>query len=317
MLSIEENTIKDYQHKLQQGLKASRYQHSLSVAETAEKLARRWGADPKQAYLAGLLHDAGRIYPPEQLLEKAKEYGLELDSWHKSKPQLLHAPVGALLLEKEWGIHDPVLLQAVARHTLAGEHLTLLDKILYLADVIEPLRTSWPGLEQLRQLGETDLNRAMLAALAYSFTYLAGKQEKPHPCSIQAYQQLMENDHGGTTMNEKMDSQTMLELAVAAAQEKKAAGLTSLELKGITTIADYFLIMSVSNTRLAQALADHLTEKLKEAGAPPLRTEGYRDGRWILLDMGSLVIHIFQNDEREYYNLEKLWADAPSRQYND
>ncbi|MCR4962580.1 MAG: bis(5'-nucleosyl)-tetraphosphatase (symmetrical) YqeK [Firmicutes bacterium] len=307
--------IDAYRQKLARDLSPRRFQHSLSVAQTAAALAERWQVPKEKAYLAGLIHDVGRCYTPAQLRQKAAELHLELDEWQNRHDPLLHAPVGAAILEQEWGVTDAEILEAVKYHTVGHPQMSLLAKIIFLADIIEPLRQSWPGLEQLRDQAYIDLDRAILAALAYTFSYLAGKQEPCHPMALQTYQTLKEKYNGGNDMEQTLSSETMLQLAVRAAQEKKAADLLSLELKGITTIADYFLIMSVNNNRLAQATADHICEKLKEAGAALLRMEGYRDSRWILLDFGSLVVHIFLQDERQYYNLEKLWADAPAQQY--
>ena len=302
--------------KLAEDLSPRRFQHSVSVAQTAASMAERWHVSTEKAYLAGLIHDVGRCYSPAQLRQKAASLHLELDSWENRHDPLLHAPVGAFILEKEWGISDQEILEAVKYHTVGSPQMGILAKIIFLADIIEPLRQNWPGLDQIRELAYIDLDQAMLAALAYNFSYLAGKQEPCHPLALQTYHKLKQKYNGGNDMEQNLSSQTMLQIAVAAAQEKKAADLVSLELKGITTIADYFLIMSVNNSRLAQALADHICEKLKEAGANLLRMEGYRDSRWVLLDFGSLVIHIFLHEERQYYNLEKLWADAPCQQYD-
>jgi ribosome-associated protein len=97
---------------------------------------------------------------------------------------------------------------------------------------------------------------------------------------------------------------------VEIAREKKAVDIMTMDLSGITLICDHFLLMTAANTRQAQALSDYLAQGLKETGNPPLRIEGYKEGRWILLDFGSVVVHIFQEEERRYYNLERLWGDA-------
>ena len=113
-----------------------------------------------------------------------------------------------------------------------------------------------------------------------------------------------------------MDSKQFLEVCVNLAKEKKAGGLLSLEIKEISLIGDYFLLMSAGNTRMAKAICDHLEEESTSLGFAPLRIEGYQDARWILLDFGTLIVHIFQEEERQYYNLERLWGDAPAVSYN-
>ncbi len=114
-----------------------------------------------------------------------------------------------------------------------------------------------------------------------------------------------------------MDSKKIAELIARAGSEKKADDILLLELKALTIMTDYFIIMSASNTRLVQAIADNIEEELGKAGVIPLRKEGYQEGRWILMDYGVCVAHIFLQDERAFYNLEQLWADAPSVSFEE
>ena len=110
-------------------------------------------------------------------------------------------------------------------------------------------------------------------------------------------------------------SETLLEKIVALAQDKKAQEIISLKLTGLTLIADYFVLMTATNSRQAQALSDHIYEELKDQGSQALRVEGYQEGQWILLDYGSVVVHIFQEQERSFYDLERLWGDAERTDY--
>ena len=103
---------------------------------------------------------------------------------------------------------------------------------------------------------------------------------------------------------------SILQQCIEFAQEKMGRDIISLKLQGLTVICDYFLLVTATNTRQAQSICVNIEEKMKEAGNPPLRIEGYREGKWILLDFGSVVVHIFLAEEREYYNLERLWGDA-------
>ena len=98
---------------------------------------------------------------------------------------------------------------------------------------------------------------------------------------------------------------------VAAAGDLKAEGLRVLELSEISSLADYFLICSGNSERQVQAIADAVLEKLRTERIRPHHIEGYQAGRWVLLDFGDFVVHIFDQETRSFYALEKLWADAP------
>ncbi|HYC91938.1 MAG TPA: ribosome silencing factor [Thermoanaerobaculia bacterium] len=107
--------------------------------------------------------------------------------------------------------------------------------------------------------------------------------------------------------------ESRVRVAVAAALDKKAFHLDVLSVAGLTSIADYFVLCSASNERQAAAISDSVTAKLKEElNVRPLLVEGTTPGRWILLDYGDFIIHIFTEDVRRFYGLERLWGDAPN-----
>ncbi|MCL1816676.1 MAG: ribosome silencing factor [Clostridiales bacterium] len=114
-----------------------------------------------------------------------------------------------------------------------------------------------------------------------------------------------------------MESRKLLEFCIDKAMERKAAEITSMDLSQLSLICDYFLLLSANNKRHCQAIADSLREELSHVGAAPLRIEGYRDAGWVLLDCGSVVVHVFQQEERHYYNLERLWGDAIIEHHGD
>jgi ribosome-associated protein len=103
----------------------------------------------------------------------------------------------------------------------------------------------------------------------------------------------------------------MADLVVDAASDKKAEDILVLNVSEVTTIADLFVICSGRGERQVQAIADEIVEKAKAAGRQPIGVEGYGAGRWILIDLGDVVVHAFVPEERELYRLEKLWGDAP------
>ena len=107
--------------------------------------------------------------------------------------------------------------------------------------------------------------------------------------------------------------QPRVRIAVEAALDKKATELDVLAVGELTSIADYFIIMSAGNERQAQAIADSIVSRLKEElGVKPLLVEGTTPGRWVLLDFGDFIVHIFTEDVRRFYGLERLWGDAPN-----
>ena len=112
-------------------------------------------------------------------------------------------------------------------------------------------------------------------------------------------------------MNDSIESR--VRLAVAAALDKKAFNLDVLAVAKLTSIADYFVLMSANSERQAQAIADNVLETLKkEMNVRPLLVEGTTPGRWVLLDFGDFIVHIFTEDVRRFYGLERLWGDAPN-----
>jgi ribosome-associated protein len=107
--------------------------------------------------------------------------------------------------------------------------------------------------------------------------------------------------------------ESRVRLAVAAALDKKATNLDVLAVGALTSIADYFILSSATNERQAQAIADNVVERLRdEMGVRPLLVEGSTPGRWVLIDFGDFIVHIFTEEVRRFYGLERLWGDAPN-----
>ncbi|HOM02956.1 MAG TPA: ribosome silencing factor [Acetivibrio sp.] len=107
-----------------------------------------------------------------------------------------------------------------------------------------------------------------------------------------------------------MGSKEMAEKIVGILEEKKAKDLNTIDIRDISVLADYFIICSGTSTTHIKTLADEVEEKMQEAGVELLHKEGYNSARWILLDYGDVVLHIFHEEDRGFYNLERLWADG-------
>ena len=176
---------------LEEQLTPRRYRHSLGVADTAATLARRFGMNEDRARTAGLLHDCGRAYETAALPMEARRRGIPIGKIESAMPLLLHAYVGAYLIYEVYGVNDAAIAQAVWRHTVGGENMTALDKIIYYADMIEPSR-AYPEVERLRELARTaSLDEMMLVGLTESILFLAQKGGLIHPDTITARNELI------------------------------------------------------------------------------------------------------------------------------
>ena len=187
-----------YIASLRQRLSDARFAHTLGVEQAAVDLAARNGVDAHRAATAALLHDYAKEFPKAELLALAKQFGIAVDPVYRASPGLLHGPVAAWLVERDFGILDAEVLAAIRNHTVGRAGMTTMEKIIYLADMIEPTR-DFPGVEALRALARQDLDAGMLAALEQTVRYTMHRRLAVHPQSIEAYNDLLgigkENKH--------------------------------------------------------------------------------------------------------------------------
>ena len=114
-----------------------------------------------------------------------------------------------------------------------------------------------------------------------------------------------------------LSSYEIAQLAVKALDSKMARDIQILKTEKVTTLADYFIICTATSAMQSKTLAEETDKILSEAGEPPLRREGYRSGGWTLLDFGCVIVHIFSEDMREFYSLDRLWSDAEKLDYKE
>ena len=107
------------------------------------------------------------------------------------------------------------------------------------------------------------------------------------------------------------------EVIARLASEKKAMDIVILKMAEVSLVTDYYIICSANSTTQVRAIADHVEEKLSEAGLEPLHKEGYREGHWVLLDYSECILHVFVEEDRRFYNLEQLWGDAETLDYKE
>lgn len=180
----------DIEEDLKRILTPKRFKHTQNVVEAAEKLAHNFGCDQDQARLAALLHDCAKNLTDEQQLDCAKQHQIKIDRVSRNDPQLLHGPVGAVLAKERYGINDTAIQNAIDCHTTGCKNMSTLDKIIYLADYIEKDRT-FPGVETIRQMADTDLDGATIMALTNCICHVARTGALLHKRTIDARNDLI------------------------------------------------------------------------------------------------------------------------------
>lgn len=171
-----EQEIENY---LMHNLKTKRYDHSLSVRNTSIELAKLYNEDVEKAKIAGLVHDCAKNMSDEKILDIALNYNLKVDEISKESPQLLHGAVAAVIAKEKMGIQDEDILNAVAYHTTGRKNMSQLEKIIYLADYVEPLR-DFPGVEELRKISYENLDKALLLSFNNTIKFVLEKGQLIH-----------------------------------------------------------------------------------------------------------------------------------------
>ncbi len=164
--------------KLKDRIDAKRFRHTQGVHYTAMCLAMRYGCDIEKAGIAGLLHDCAKRLPDEEMIAVSLKGSLPVTDEEKAQPFILHQKAGAVLAVSEYGITDPEVLSAISCHTTGKPGMSLLDKIIFVADYIEPHRKMHDGLPEIRELAFKDLDAAVRVILEHTINYL--KQNGKH-----------------------------------------------------------------------------------------------------------------------------------------
>ena len=166
--------IQEIQSKLSKKLSEKRFTHTIGVLYTAEALAMRYGEDLDKAAYAAVLHDCAKYCSGEQMLQKCRKYNIEISEVEQKNPSLLHAKLGVYYAKHRYEIDDEQILAAIRWHTTGRPEMTLLEKIVFLADYIEPNRKLIPGLTQIRQIAFCDIDKAVCMTLENTVSYLKG-----------------------------------------------------------------------------------------------------------------------------------------------
>jgi predicted HD superfamily hydrolase involved in NAD metabolism len=169
---------------LSKTLDAKRFEHTLGVAYTAAALAMCYGADIRTAEMAGLLHDCARGLSDERMLSICDKHNISVTDLERRNPYLLHAKVGGYLAMEEYHVKDQVVIKAILNHLTGRPAMSIMEKIVYVADYIEPSRKHIPHLDMIRKEAFTDLDQAVLDIAKDTIAYVAETNRELDPATI-------------------------------------------------------------------------------------------------------------------------------------
>jgi len=182
--------IEEIKNILKEDIDKERYKHTIRVAETAIELAKNYKVDTEKAYIAALLHDSAKYKDKDTLLKKAQEFGIILDTVMKNNPHLIHPFLGAKLAEVKYNILDEDILNAIKYHTTGRKNMSILEKIIFIADYIEPGR-DFEGIEKIRKISFKDIDLSIILAMDNTLKYIINKGWLIHPNTIETRNSLI------------------------------------------------------------------------------------------------------------------------------
>ena len=183
-MTLDEIDLDLVREKLASVLTEKRFIHSLNVADTVVKMAKHYGADEKRTYIAGLLHDCGKSYKGNAAREFAKETGYEPDEIEWLQPGLLHGVIGEYIARHEYGVTDTEVLAAIRWHITGRAGMSVIEKIIYVSDYIEPGR-GFTGVEAMREEAFRNLDRCIVLCANSTIRYVVENGYLLHPKTVE------------------------------------------------------------------------------------------------------------------------------------
>ncbi len=178
---------KEIEKKLRKLLKPERYEHTIGVMYTAASLAMKYNVDINQAMYAGLLHDCGKYCSTSEQIHLCEKYGIILTKSELEMPALIHAKLGVYLAEHQYNVSSKEILQAIRYHTTGREAMTMLEKIIYIADYIEPGRKMIPILPKVRLAAFHNIDEAVYLSAGATISFLEGTSRPIDTLTIETY----------------------------------------------------------------------------------------------------------------------------------
>lgn len=182
-----EKNIERIQKNLKHKLDHQRYIHTIGVMYIAASLAMRYGCDIQKAMLAGLLHDCAKCIPSDKKIKLCIKNKIKITEIEKRNPFLLHAKLGAFIAEKKYKIKDKEIITAIINHTTGKPEMTMIEKIIFIADYIEPQRNKAKNLKEIRIMAYQDLDKAVAMIMRDTLEYLRLVSGEIDPATELAY----------------------------------------------------------------------------------------------------------------------------------
>lgn len=180
----------DYIEIIKKRLDPYRFYHSMCVAECAKKLAKKYGCDEEKAYTAGVVHDIMKNTPPDEQLEFLEKLSVKLSNAELANPKLYHAISGAYYVKNELKIDDEDIFNAVRYHTTGREGMSVLEKVIFVADFVSEDR-NYNGIDEIRAASEESLEKAMMIGISFTIKEIVDKKQSLHIDSVKTYNELI------------------------------------------------------------------------------------------------------------------------------
>lgn len=306
----DKNYRKEIEKYVRSHLSEKRWNHTVNVVSEAEKLCQMYGGDMEKCVTAAIFHDVVKELPNEELNALVRKFGF--DEKYIDSPNLSHGKIAAALLKHEWGIDDEDIINAVSYHTTGRAGMSKTEKIVFIADAIEPTRV-YNGVEAIRKATYEDLDRGCLKSLTDTVEHLKEKGVSYiDEDTLRAREWFEEqiDDFRKERDGNHMNSKDYALLAAETLDSKKAEDIIIFDIAEKSSIADYLILATGLNERSVGALIDEVEDRLAQEGLLVKSIEGKKESGWILMDYGDIIVNVLTAEKRDRYNIEKVWADC-------
>lgn len=306
----DKNYRKEIEKYVRSHLSDKRWNHTVNVVSEAEKLCQMYGGDMEKCVTAAIFHDVVKELPNEELNALVRKFGF--DEKYIDSPNLSHGKIAAALLKHEWGIDNEDIINAVSYHTTGRAGMSKTEKIVFIADAIEPTRV-YNGVEAIRKATYEDLDRGCLKSLTDTVEHLKEKGVSYiDEDTLRAREWFEEqiDDFRKERDGNHMNSKDYALLAAETLDSKKAEDIIIFDIAEKSSIADYLILATGLNERSVGALIDEVEDRLAQEGLLVKSIEGKKESGWILMDYGDIIVNVLTAEKRDRYNIEKVWADC-------